>query len=66
MKTKFRFCLLLLLLVAGGFVHAQTPGFDDDVQDVPVHQGIVPMVFVGALLISIIVYKNKFNTKQFR
>jgi hypothetical protein len=30
---------------------AQTPGFDDDVQDVPVNQGIIPMLIIGIFLI---------------
>ena len=28
---------------------AQTPGFDDDVQDVPVNQWIIPMMVLGIL-----------------
>lgn len=55
--------MVILLLVAGSFTYAQTPGFDDDVQDVPINQWVMPMILLGMLLavytVKKIIYTNK-------
>ena len=52
-----------LLLVVCSFTYAQTPGFDDDVQDVPINQWVIPMMFLGFLIavytVKKIIYTNK-------
>lgn len=63
MKMKHKNLMVILLLVAGSFTYAQTPGFDDDVQDVPIHQWVMPMILLGMLLavytVKKIIYTNK-------
>lgn len=41
---------------------AQTPGFDDDVQDVPVNQGIIAMAIIGIAFAFLLIRKNKRQT----
>lgn len=41
---------------------AQTPGFDDDVQDVPVNQGIIAMAIIGITFVFLLIRKNKRQT----
>lgn len=41
---------------------AQTPGFDDDVQDVPVNQGIIAMAIIGIAFVFLLIRKNKRQT----
>lgn len=41
---------------------AQTPGFDDDVQDVPVNQGIIAMANIGIVFAFLLIRKNKRQT----
>ena len=45
-STKIRYSIAIVLLQAQT-LFAQTPGFDDDVQDVPVDNWILPMALVG-------------------
>ncbi|MEY2738158.1 MAG: hypothetical protein RL259_67 [Bacteroidota bacterium] len=63
MKIKYKYRLVTLLILVGGFTYAQTPGFDDDVQDVTINQWVIPMVLFGMLLavysIKKIIYTNK-------
>lgn len=45
-STKIRYSIAIVLLQVQT-LFAQTPGFDDDVQDVPVDNWILPMALVG-------------------
>jgi hypothetical protein len=45
-STKIRYSIAIVLLQAQT-LFAQTPGFDDDVQDVPVDNWILPMAIIG-------------------
>ncbi len=48
MKTTKNIQLAVLVALSQvQFIAAQTPGFDDDVQDVPVDNWILPMALVG-------------------
>ena len=45
-STKIRYSIAIVLLQVQT-LFAQAPGFDDDVQDVPVDNWILPMALVG-------------------
>lgn len=45
-STKIRYSIAIVLLQVQT-LFAQTPGFDDDVQDVPVDTWILPMALLG-------------------
>jgi hypothetical protein len=51
MKKIHTYFLAALLLFVSTIANAQTPGFTDDVQDVPVDNGVVPMLIVGILFV---------------
>ena len=63
MKMKYKYWMVTLLLVVCSLTYAQTPGFDDDVQDVPINQWVIPMMFLGFLIavytVKKIIYTNK-------
>ena len=46
-KTKIGYALVIALVQVQS-IAAQTPGFTDDVQDVPIDNWILPMLLVGA------------------
>jgi hypothetical protein len=49
-STKIRYSIAIVLLQAQT-LFAQTPGFDDDVQDVPVDNWILPMAIIGLCIV---------------
>lgn len=61
MKMKHKNLMVILLLVAGSFTYAQTPGFDDDVQDVPINQWVLPMMFLGAVVLFFVARKKQIH-----
>lgn len=61
MKNIYKNLIAGLFLFTETMAHAQTPGFDDDVQDVPIDNWIVPMLIVGILFVFWVV-RNKQNT----
>jgi hypothetical protein len=63
MKIKYKYWMVPLLLVVCSFTYAQTPGFDDDVQDVPINQWVIPMMFLGFLIAVYIVKKIIYTNK---
>ena len=63
MKMKYKYWMVPLLLVVCSFTHAQTPGFDDDVQDVPINQWVIPMMFLGLLIAVYTVKKTIYTNK---
>lgn len=51
MKTSKKIQLTILVALSQvQFITAQTPGFEDDVQDVPVDKWVIPMVILGVVL----------------
>ncbi len=61
MNKSYKNLIAALFLFIGTIAHAQTPGFTDDVQDVPVDNAVVPMLIVGILFVFWVV-RNKQNT----
>lgn len=61
MNRTYKNLIAALFLFIGTIAHAQTPGFTDDVQDVPIDSWILPMLLMGMLLI-LLVARNKQNT----
>jgi hypothetical protein len=59
MKMKYKYWMVTLLLVECSFTYAQTPGFDDDVQDVPINQWVVPMLVLGAVVLFFVARKKQ-------
>ncbi len=60
MKTSKKIQLAVLVALSQvQFIAAQTPGFDDDVQDVPVDNWVIPMTFLGMVLGYIYFRKKK-------
>lgn len=51
MMTMFKKWIVILTLFLVSIANAQAPNFDDDVQDVPVDNGVVPMLIVGILIV---------------
>lgn len=47
MKMKCKYWLVVLFLMINTFIYAQTPDFNDDVQDVPVNQYLYIFLIVG-------------------
>jgi hypothetical protein len=43
--------IVILTLFLVSIANAQAPNFNDDVQDVPVDNGVVPMLIVGILIV---------------
>lgn len=43
--------IVILTLFLVSIANAQVPNFNDDVQDVPVDNGVVPMLIVGILFV---------------
>jgi hypothetical protein len=60
MKTTKKIQLAVLVTLSQvQFIAAQTPGFDDDVQDVPVDNWVIPMAILGIALIYFYIKKKK-------
>lgn len=59
MKAIFKNLVVLVFLFTNTITNAQTPGFDDDVQDVPVDQWILPMFVIGALLMYFVIKRKQ-------
>ncbi len=58
MKTSKKIQLAVLVALSQvQYITAQTPGFDDDVQDVPIDQWVVPMVILGVTLMYFFIKK---------
>ncbi len=59
MKTRKNIQLAVLVALSQvQFIAAQTPGFDDDVQDVPVNNWIVPMAILGLIMVYFFIKKK--------
>jgi hypothetical protein len=56
-STKIRYSIAIVLLQVQT-LFAQTPGFDDDVQDVPVNNWIVPMTILGLTIVYFFIKKK--------
>jgi hypothetical protein len=56
-STKIRYSIAIVLLQAQT-LFAQTPAFDDDVQDVPVDSWIIPMALLGLGIVFFIINKK--------
>ena len=62
MKTSRKIQLAVLVALSQvQFIAAQTPGFDDDVQDVPIDNWIVPMFVLAAVVLFFVVRKKQTN-----
>ena len=60
MKTsKYIQLAVLVALSQVQFITAQTPGFNDDVQDVPVDTWIIPMIILGVALMYFFIKKKR-------
>lgn len=60
MKTNRNIQLALLVALSQvQFIAAQTPGFDDDVQDVPVDNWVIPMALIGIVLMYFFIKKKR-------
>ncbi len=60
MKTTKNIQLAVLVALSQvQFIAAQTPGFDDDVQDVPVDNWIIPMTILGVALMYFFLKKKR-------
>ena len=57
-STKIRYSISIVLLQVQT-LFAQTPGFDDDVQDVPVDNWIIPMTILGVALMYFFIKKKR-------
>jgi hypothetical protein len=58
--------IVILTLFLVSIANAQAPNFNDDVQDVPVDNGVVPMLIVGILFIFWTVRIKKSTIKRNR
>lgn len=61
MKMKYKYWMVTLLLVVCSLTYAQTPVFDDDVQDVPINQWVLPMMFLGAVVLFFVARKKQIH-----
>ena len=61
MNKSYKNLIAAMFLFIGTIANAQTPGFTDDVQDVPIDSWILPMLLMCMLLI-LLVARNKQNT----
>lgn len=60
MKTSKNIQLAVLVALSQvQFIAAQTPGFDDDVQDVPVDNWVIPMAILGIALMYFYIKKKR-------
>ena len=60
MKTSRKIQLSVLVALSQvQFIAAQTPGFDDDVQDVPVDNWVIPMAILGIALMYFFIKKKR-------
>lgn len=60
MKTNRNIQLALVVALSQvQFIAAQTPGFDDDVQDVPVDNWVIPMALIGIVLMYFFIKKKR-------
>jgi hypothetical protein len=50
---------IVITMVQIQSLNAQTPGFDDDVQDVPVDQGILFLTIFGIAFAAMVVKKTQ-------
>lgn len=60
MTNRIKIQLLVLLLSLVQLTFAQTPDFEDDVQDVPVDNWIIPMLFLGIFIMYYFIKKKRF------
>ncbi len=59
MKTSKKIQLAVLVALSQvQFIAAQTPGFDDDVQDVPVDNWVIPMALLG-IAVGYVYFRKK-------
>lgn len=49
MKTTNKI-LVFFLLITSQFIFADAPGFDDDVNDVPIDDWVIPVAIMGAMV----------------
>ena len=61
MKKIHTYFLAALLLFVSTIANAQTPGFTDDVQDVPIDNWVVPMLVLGAVVLFFVARKKQTN-----
>ncbi len=61
MNKSYKNLIAGLFLFTETMAHAQTPGFDDDVQDVPIDNWIVPMFVLAAVVLFFVVRKKQTN-----
>jgi hypothetical protein len=66
MNKSYKNLIAALFLFIGTIAHAQTPGFTDDVQDVPIDSWMLPMLLMGMLLILLVVRNNQKKIKKNR
>ena len=59
MKKIHTYFLAALLLFVSTIANAQTPGFTDDVQDVPIDNWVVPMLVLGAVVLFFVARKKQ-------
>jgi hypothetical protein len=60
MKTSRKIQLAVLVTLSQvQYIAAQTPGFDDDVQDVPVDNWLIPMAILGVALMYFFIKKKR-------
>jgi hypothetical protein len=59
MTNRIKIQLLVLLLSLVQLTFAQTPDFEDDVQDVPVDNWIIPMLFLGIFIMYYFIKKKR-------
>ena len=57
-STKIVYSIAIVLLQAQT-LFAQTPGFDDDVQDVPADNWIIPMALLGIVIMFYFIKKKR-------
>ena len=49
MKALNKKWVIVFVLSISSFANAQAPGFDDDVNDVPIDDWIIPLAIVGVI-----------------
>jgi hypothetical protein len=59
MKKIHTYFLAALFLFVSIIANAQTPGFTDDVQDVPINQWVISMLVLGAVVLFFVTRKKQ-------
>lgn len=59
MKRTYKNLIAALFLFMETITQAQTPGFTDDVQDVPIDNWVVPMFVLGAVVLFFVARKKQ-------